>query len=138
MLSLEVSRKLVTAMRHWNEWVDSLPPEALIKDETLLEEIDNNENGYEETMALNMMEEAFIEFNFALKLLIGRLNVNFKLPPNIVDFANKFDEKLTKFAEMIQTSLETGEPIKELRKEAFILFNYLNALIPIVLTAHPK
>ena len=136
-LSLEVSRKLIVVLRYWNEWIYMLPLEE-IADENHLEETNNKEYDLEEVEIQNMIEEAFMEFRFALTLLIGRLDVNFKLPSNAVELILKLEEKIKTFAEILETAIETEKPTKEFRKEGFILAKYLNALISIILRAEPK
>lgn len=137
-LSLEVSRKLTVVLKYWNEWVYALALEEITNEETHSEEINNHENDFEVIKIQNMIEEAFVEFRFALTLLIGRLDVSFKLPSNAVELILKLEEKIKTFAEILETAVETEERTKEVRKEGSILAKYLNALLPIILRAQPK
>lgn len=137
-LSLEVHRKFLRLLQCWNKWVDWITQEDSSNTETNQETNNAEEIELDESNLLYRIENAFIEVRFALTLLLGRLDVHFKLPSNAREAILKLEEKIKNYGEMMETIQETGESPKDFRKEGMILSKYFNALIPIILRAQPK
>lgn len=137
-LSVDVHRKLMRLFQCWNEWVDWITLEASINTKNNQEHNNGDEIELDESKLLYMIDDAFIDFRFTLTLLLGRLDVNFKLPSNVKEIILKLEEKIINLNEMMEAIRETGESAKDFRKEGGILIKYLNTLIPIILRAQPK